>query len=209
MSEQLDNIFLNEDLSINYESIVDFIIHHFFKDLETYYHHYCVIPSKKNWLAKELIRSELVKVLKKHRRKRIMLISHSMGSIIAYDVLNQGASDVSIDTFVTIGSPLGLPIIKGRIFAERKRKAFPKGPLKTPNNIRSHWHNLADMRDKIAINYALQDDFTANAAYVRPVDKLVTNDFVFGDQKNPHKSFGYLRTLEMAEIIGKFLGDPG
>lgn len=209
VSAQLNNILLNEDLSINYESIVDFIIHHFFKDLEAYYHDFCVIPSKKNCLAKELIRLELVKVLQKHRRKKIMLIAHSMGSIIAYDVMTQKASNTIIDTFVTIGSPLGLPIIKSRIVAGHQGKHSPTGTLKTPENIRSHWYNLADTRDKIAINYTLRDDFCVNAANIGPIDKLVANDYVSGEQKNPHKSYGYLRTLEMAEIISNFLGDTG
>ena len=207
VSAQLDDIFLNEDLSINYESIVDFIIHHFFKDLERYYHDHCVISSEKNAAAKEKICSELVKTLKKHRRKKIMLISHSLGSIIAYDVLTHSAADLPVDTLVTIGSPLGLPIIKSRIFAERRQDSVATDTLKTPDNIRRHWYNLADLRDKIAINYKLQDDFAANAAGIRPLDKVVVNDYVYGDEKNPHKSFGYLRTPEIAAIIDSFLGD--
>lgn len=207
VSEQLDKIFLKEDLTINYESIVDFVIHHFFKDLELYYHNYCVIPSKTDSHAKALICSELANVLKKHRYKKIMLIAHSMGSIIAYDVLTQAASDVTIDTFVTIGTPLGLPIVKSRIAAERKQNSSLKVSLQTPENIRSHWYNLSDLRDKIAINYMLQDDYEENASRIGPVDKIVTNDFVFGEQKNPHKSFGYLRTVEMAEVIRDFLND--
>ena len=205
VSEHLDNIFLNDDLTINYESIVDFIIHHFFRDLEIYYNDYCVIRSKADCHARTMICSELTNVLKKHRNEKIMLIAHSMGSIIAYDVLTLDASDVPIDTFVTIGSPLGLPIIKSRIVAERKKYPSQKGILKTPENIRSHWYNLADLRDKIAINYTLQDDFKENAKHIGPVDKLVTNDYAFEDQKNPHKSYGYLRTPEMAEIISGFI----
>jgi hypothetical protein len=205
VSEQLDNIFLNEDLTINYESIVDFIIHHFFKDLEIYYNNYCVIPSKADCHAKTMICSELTSVLKKHRNKKIMLIAHSMGSIIAYDVLTLEASDVPIDTFVTIGSPLGLPIIKSRIVAERQQDPSQRGTLKTPENISSHWYNLADLRDKIAINYTLQDDFLENSQHIGPVDKLVTNDYEFEDERNPHKSYGYLRTPEMAEIISSFI----
>ena len=207
MSDQLNNIFLNEDLTINYESIVDFIIHHFFEDLEIYYHDYCVIPAKAECHAKTLICSELANVLEKHRNKKIMLIAHSMGSIIAYDVLTQAASDAAIDTFVTIGSPLGLPIIKSRIVAERKKDCPSRGALRTPENIGSHWYNLSDLRDKIAINYILGDDYQENAGHISPVDKIVTNDYVFGDQKNPHKSYGYLRTAEMAEIISEFLND--
>ena len=53
-----------------------------------------------------------------------------MGSIVAYDVMTQYAPDVSIDTFVTIGSPLGLPIIKSKIVAERKKSSPPKMTLK-------------------------------------------------------------------------------
>ena len=209
VSAQLDHIFLNEDLSINYESIVDFIIRHFFEDLERYYRDKCTISSQKSSSAKKMICSELIDTLKKHRRKKIMLISHSLGSIIAYDVLTTGAANLSVDTLVSIGSPLGLPIIKSRIFAERKQDSLPKGSLKTPDNIRLHWYNLADVRDKIAINYTLRDDFVENSAGIRPVDKLVVNDYVYGDQKNPHKSYGYLRTPEMAAIISSFLGDTG
>jgi alpha-beta hydrolase superfamily lysophospholipase len=152
-----------------------------------------------------MICSELTNVLKKHRNEKIMLVAHSMGSIIAYDVLTLDASDVPIDTFVTIGSPLGLPIIKSRIVAERRQDPSQKGILKTPENIGSHWYNLADLRDKIAINYTLQDDFKENTQQIGPVDKIVTNDYTFEDQKNPHKSYGYLRTPEMAEIISGFI----
>ena len=207
VSEQLQNIFLNEDFSINYESIADFIIHNFFRELDIYYQDYCLEQAQKDCRAKEVICADLANILKLHRGEKIMLIAHSMGSIIAYDVLTQDASDVPIDTFVTIGSPLGLPIIKSRIVADRKKDLSQKGILKTPENIRSHWYNLADLRDKIAINYTLRDDFKENARHIGPVDKIVTNDYEYEGQKNPHKSYGYLRTPEMAEIISGFLSD--
>lgn len=207
ISDQLDRIFLNDDLTINYESIVDFIVHHYFRDLEKYYSSYCVIPSKKNQTARAVICSELVNVLRKHREDKIMLIAHSMGSIIAYEALTRGAADVPIDTLVTIGSPLGLPIIKSRIAAERNKVPLPEAMLETPENIISGWYNLSDMRDKIALDYTLKDDFRKNTRYIGPVDKFVNNDYVAEDEKNPHKSFGYLRTAEMAAIIGDFLND--
>ena len=207
LSDQLDRIFLNDDLTINYESIVDFIVHHYFRDLEKYYSSYCVIPSQKNRPARELICSELVNVLHKHSGDKIMLIAHSMGSIIAYEALTQGAADVPVDTFVTIGSPLGLPIIKSRIAVDRDMDPLPAGMLQTPENILSHWYNLADMRDKIALDYTLKDDFQNNSRHIGPVDKFVYNDYAAEDEKNPHKSFGYLRTPEMAAIINNFLSD--
>ena len=46
--EQMEKIFLNEDLTINYAAITDFIIHHFFSDFETYYHDNCVRRNKQD-----------------------------------------------------------------------------------------------------------------------------------------------------------------
>ncbi len=70
LNQQLEKIFLNEDLTINYASITDFIIHHFFSDLETYYHNYCVRRSKQDCRANVVICSHLANALKKHRRKK-------------------------------------------------------------------------------------------------------------------------------------------
>ena len=205
LNEQLEKIFLNEDLTINYALISDFIIHHFFSDLETYYHNYCVRRSQQDCRAKVAICAQLANTLKKHRRKKILLIGHSMGSIIAYDVLTQYATKVPVDTFVTIGSPLGIPVIKSRLAADCKNGTSQPGGLQTPDSIQSNWYNLSDLKDKIAFDYTLNDDFEENAVHLRPVDRIVSNDYEFGGIKNPHKSYGYLRTLEMAEIIDDFL----
>ena len=40
---------------------------------------------------------------------------------------------------------------------------------------------------------------------VKPVMELVHNDYESNDIENPHKSYGYLRTPEMAYIIEEFL----
>ena len=147
----------------------------------------------------------MAEVLKKHRRKKILLIAHSMGSIVAYDVLTRYARDVNIDTLVTIGSPLGLPIIRSKIIAETVTNAASEKSLKTPENILRNWFNLSDLKDKISLDYRLGDDFEENSRQVQPVDKIVVNNYEFRDQKNPHKSYGYLRTPEMAEIVRQFL----
>jgi len=203
---KLDKLFLNDDLTINYTSITDFIIRHFFKDLEAYYGNDYVNKPGAQCRVKEVICSYLANVLKKHRQKKILLIAHSMGSIIAYDVLTQYARDVNIDTLVTIGSPLGLPIIQSKLMVDAGREHSQKGLLKTPENILNHWYNLSDLRDKIAIDYKLADDFEANSRQVRPEDKIVVNNYEFMGAKNPHKVFGYLRTAEMAWIIDAYLG---
>ena len=202
---KLDKLFLNDDATINFTSITDLVIHHFFSDLEAYYRNYCVNKPGTECRAKEVICSHLARVLKKHRKKKILLIAHSMGSIIAYDVLTEYATGVNIDTLVTIGSPLGLPVIQSKIIVESGGINSLESPLKTPENILSYWYNLSDLRDRIAIDYKLADDFEENSRLVRPVDKIVVNNYEFMGQKNPHKSYGYLRTAEMAKIIDTFI----
>jgi len=206
LEEQMERIFLNEDLSINYSAINDFIIGRFFRDLESYYSGGRVLRDDPDRTARDAICSQLAGVLTKHRRKKILLIAHSMGSIIAYDVLTQFVPSVPVHTFVTIGSPLGLPVIKSRIVAELRKKGFSGTVLKTPENVASHWYNLSDVKDKVCLDYDLSDDFEENSRHVRVIDRFVTNDYEYMGEKNPHKSYGYLRTPEMAQIIAGFLG---
>lgn len=207
LNRQAEKIILNKDFTLNYASVNDFVIRHFFNDLEIYYNDFCVIQDKKCPI-KTAICSELADLLKKHHRKKILLIAHSMGSIIAYEVLTRYASEVPIDTFVTIGSPLGLPVIKSRIMAEAGTDHAQEIGMKTPENVRSNWYNLSDLKDKIAFNYKLADDFAENTGHLQPLDRIVTNNYEFMGEKNPHQLYGYLRTPEMAEIICDFLGRP-
>lgn len=205
LEKQMDNLFLNSDLSFNFSKVTDLIIHHFFRDLEIYYSSDCIRTESSDSLARDVIREELVRILRKHRRKQILLIGHSMGSIIAYDVLTQLVPDIKIDTFITIGSPLGLPIIMSKIISEQNEEMMSKGKLCTPENVVRNWYNFSDLRDKVAINYNLRDDYEKNQRGIRPIDKIVFNDYEYNGEKNPHKSYGYLRTPEMAEVINEFL----
>ena len=202
---QMDRIILNEDLSINFTSISDFIIHRFFSELEVYY----ASDEGVHITVKEPIREQtclhLANILKRHRRKQILLIAHSMGSIIAYDVLTHYVPEVEIDTLVTIGSPLGLPIIRSKIGAEMAKTGLVVPVLTTPENVRNGWYNLADLRDKIAFFYELGDAYRANSKGVKVVDQTVMNNYVYKGEKNPHKTYGYLRSAEMANIINEFM----
>jgi len=205
LGDQLENIILKKDLTINFSSVNDFVINHFFKDLAIYYDTFHEEHATSDLEMKQLVREQLANVLLKNRKKKIFLIAHSMGSIIAYDVLTQLTDDVEIDTLVTLGSPLGVPIIRSKIAAEHAREDDQSVVLKTPENVTRRWYNLVDIRDKIAIYYQLSDGFEANSHNVRVMDLIVTNGYQFRGEKNPHKSYGYLRTPDMAEIFDNFL----
>jgi hypothetical protein len=130
--------------------------------------------------------------------RQIMLIAHSMGSIIAYDVLRAAGRSLPglrISHFVTLGSPLGLAEVREIVAA----------PLRVPECV-ARWSNFADPRDYAARwDTRLSNDYRANSAGVTISDHLVINGYVSPSGKpNPHKIYGYLRTPEVSELIAGF-----
>lgn len=195
LNEQLDRIFLEDDGRMNFSKISDYILKHFFKDLDFYY----------NGIRQNEDQPAPRDVIRKHRHKKILLIAHSMGSIIAMDVLNHYIPEIKIDTLVTIGSPLGMPVIRGHMLESSPGFGKDGLQMKTPENIRTAWYNLADFKDKVAFCYKLGKDFLPNSRGVAPQDYLVHNNFRFNGEPNAHKSYGYLRCREMGDIAEKFL----
>jgi len=145
------------------------------------------------------IRMRLASALRQHQGKRVCLIAHSMGSIIAYDVLRtQESQPPVIDHFVTLGSPLGLPIVTQHV-----RDEFSKTTV--PQQVR-RWTNLADPGDKVALDCSLTDDYPAAPGGLRVHDVLVRNEYVDRTGTNDrHSSYGYLRTPELSDVLRDFL----
>lgn len=202
---QLDKIFLNKDLSINYSEISDKIIKKYFRELEMYYLDDVVDKKERKRKAKDLFREPLTRTLKANRKNKLFLIGHSMGSIIAYDVMTINAPKVPIDTFVTIGSPLGVPVVMSKNAVERKLSGGTQSKLTTPESVNNNWFNLSDLEDTICTNYDLSDDYAPNSKGVTPIDFQINNDYEIDGEENPHKSYGYLRTPEFAEKLHEFL----
>lgn len=204
LEKQLDKILLNEDPSLSLDYVTDIIIHKYFRDLETYYN------SDKTSIeshARDQIRNRLYEVLKRNRKNDIMLIAHSMGSIVAYDVLTIFKPEFKIKTFVTMGSPLGLPIVMKKISLEQKIELNSGNKLQTPPGVQKAWYNFSDLEDKVALNYNLGDDYDPNRLGINAVDFIVNNNYTINEVNNPHKSYGYLRTPEFANKAYEFFTD--
>jgi len=203
IEDQMDKIFLNEDLSTNFSFVSDMIFRNYFKELEIYY------SDKKNdneeLSKKEQIRNRLAELLLKHKNDEIFLIGHSMGSIIAYDVLTFVLPEIKIDTFVTMGSPLGLPIIVSKVAKELEDTFNIKEKPKTPPGVTGNWFNFSDLEDSVAINNHLANDYDENQNGIKVKDIIVSNNYQMNEERNPHKSYGYLRTPEFSGILNKFL----
>ncbi|MFQ5574312.1 MAG: esterase/lipase family protein [Terriglobia bacterium] len=172
--------------------LADRVLHAKLNDLSNYY---------KNRKIREKLRSTLETKLKALKGKRVMLIAHSMGSIIAYDVLRIiGRKDPNyrLDHFVTIGSPLGLPHVKDRIYRENHL-------VRTPTVVRK-WTNFSERRDPVALDVHLANDYEPNDHGIQVKDDLIINGYVGkGGEPNYHKSYGYLRTPELSKAVRSFI----
>ena len=206
LEDGLDKIILQDGKIRGIEKIVDSTVRRMFTDLDVYYHGFCKVDEKQ--IAKQTFRDRLIEVLQKYRYDRILLIGHSMGSIISYDTLTQDVPELKVDTFITIGSPLGFPLIIKKILLEQNMEISSEAKPQTPDNITSSWFNFSDLDDKITMNYDLADDYSPNVYDIKPVDVIINNTYEYNGQKNPHKVYGYLQNEEVAKVIGGFLEKP-
>ncbi|MEW8036547.1 MAG: hypothetical protein AB2817_10785 [Candidatus Thiodiazotropha sp.] len=190
------------------DSFADFLIGRLLKDLDFYYANH-EIENREGSLqpTQTVLRQELLNCLLPLKGESIMLIAHSMGTIIAYDTLSDLAErepDYELSHFVTIGSPLGLPHVKAKIIHERGDEK-----VRTPKVVKRSWINFADKKDPVAADVYLKGDYASNDVGVEVKDDLVANDYMAPEKekRNHHKSYGYLRTPEMSAHIASFLGD--
>jgi hypothetical protein len=202
---QIDKIFLNDDLTINFKNVTDSFIRRYFQDLAAYYGDTHTSVLDPDISVKEEIQKRLIKILNRYKKYDILLVAHSMGSIVAFDVLWKYSKKYNIDTFITIGSPLGLPVIVAKVFEEQKMvKTRIKKPH-APDSVFGNWFNFSDLADKVALDHTLAKDYGANSLGVKPEDFSVVNNYQVNEIRNPHKSYGYLRTPQFAMVVDDFL----
>jgi hypothetical protein len=194
---------VNGVLSLKIPSLTALFIHRHLRDLEEYYSEAYTLINNKKRLIREAIINRLVEVLKKHNRKNIFLVAHSMGSIIAYHSLKYYAPEIKIEALATIGSPLGQEYVVTKIQSETNSGDIDKFIL--PDNIRLGWYNFADVEDQVAVNHDLNKIYTENSRGISIKDVLVHNYYKNSETRNPHKSYGYLRTPEFSEVLNSFL----
>lgn len=135
-------------------------------------------------------------------QRPILLIAHSMGSVIAYDSLWQMSQiqrdHVLIDRLLTMGSPLGQRYIQQRIKGHTE-----EGARRYPRNIR-RWTNIAAVGDLTAADPELANDFAEMVASgcVEEIRDLATfNYFRLDGELNPHGEYGYMVNATTAQVV--------
>jgi hypothetical protein len=142
--------------------------------------------------TRHAIRDRLVSQLEVNRPEGpLCVVSTSMGTVVALDALIAWGGPV--DTFVTLGSPLGWEYLKEML----GRPVFP-------TNVRN-WFNLYDRMDNCAWpDRALADDYPTRSGARAIVDVCVRDNYGPDGDRDPHHWYGYLSAPETGDIVSKF-----
>ncbi|WP_176062791.1 hypothetical protein [Serratia marcescens] len=110
------------------------------------------------------------------QRSPQVLITHSLGTVIAFKLLREMAAkgiDVQIPLLITMGSPLGLDAFKAKLGAPRRKPAFVE-----------RWMNFYDPSDFVALGKPLSEENFASD---------IDNDGAVDNKTfNAHGIVGYL-----------------
>jgi len=113
----------------------------------------------------------------------LVVISHSLGTIIAYDVLREPEQEArEVPLLVTAGSPLGVTEVQDLVVRA----------LRVPGGV-SAWRNVADGRDLVALDRTIRPEY---APQERCADFLVVND-----SPNHHGIRQYLSQPPVREAV--------
>lgn len=117
-----------------------------------------------------------------------VIVAHSLGTIITYDVLSEPEfRNRALPMLVTVGSPLGI----GNVRAWLRDGAGEPNPV--PKGVKS-WLNFADRFDPVALDATLADAFEPPVNF--PVDEAVNNRAF-----NNHDLTGYLAIGVVGTVI--------
>jgi hypothetical protein len=117
-----------------------------------------------------------------------IIIGHSLGSVVAYNVLRTDTRKLQVPLFVTVGCPLAIRAIRSQLVPI----SFPKPPVEA-------WNNAFDTRDIVAL-------YPLDAANF-PVSPPVTNyNQVKNHTNNRHGIIGYLDDPTVTNWILDALG---
>lgn len=124
-----------------------------------------------------------------------IVVSHSMGTVIAYDCLKRVSACAGVDGLITIGSPLGLDEVQDKLHPEWTRpNGFPR------ERVSGGWINIFDRLDPVCgFDPVLANDFREQDLG-KVEDIAVQNDGAWR-----HSATKYLRQRVFGESLRRML----
>lgn len=138
----------------------------------------------------------------------VLLIGHSMGSVIAYDTLWEMSHELGetrkLSLLLTLGSPLGLHFVQRRILGAERI-----GAEKYPTLI-DRWVNISAMGELTALDREFAGDFHEMIELgliesIQDHHKGIYNYYRDDLGLNVHRSYGYLVNPVTGGVVGDWL----
>lgn len=166
--------------------------------------------SATEWITKQFVEDVAAYFYNQEQRKAIQerfrsllnpeggpyfVISHSLGTVISYDIMREltAGSGAQTPYYITLGSPLGIDEVQDNL---------PK-PLRIPAPVKS-WDNFADLLDPVAFDKSLSDEFSPTGKIKD--DIVINRDSLRLSGFNPHSATGYLATKNVQTRVRQILG---
>ncbi|MEP6491897.1 MAG: hypothetical protein ABJF01_04425 [bacterium] len=121
--------------------------------------------ASENRLAAELDRA-------RQEGRPVILVAHSLGSLVAYDYLSSRSDSGVVRRFITVGSPIGSPDIRRLLIGGDSTDVLTR-----PSSV-GDWVNIRNENDPFAVPLPIGRDL------------IVTPP---ADETDPHELVGYLR----------------
>lgn len=136
------------------------------------------------YITRSNVRNAIDGIVKaKLTKEPTIVIAHSLGSVVAYNILKSDSS-LNVPLLVTLGSPLGIRTIRNKF-----------RPIKHPSSVTA-WYNGYDERDVVALIPLDKSNFD--------VEPSIINDGDLKNQtKNRHGIVGYLDKPSVAKRISQ------
>jgi hypothetical protein len=164
-------------------------VHHYLFDVEF------APPGRAPVFVQRTIRQRFVEaVCASAATKPHIVVSHSMGTVIAYDCLKRVGGCAAVDGLITLGSPLGLDEIQDKLQPEWSRAdGFPQ-------KVSGDWVNVFDRLDPVCgFDPVLANDYRRGGLPVVE-DVVVQNDGAWR-----HSATKYLRQPSFCAALRRML----
>ena len=164
-------------------------VHHYLFNVE------CIPRPGDTYRAQDEIRRRTVDLLKQADSRPHIVVSHSMGTVIAYDCLKRVADCPEVDGLITLGSPLGLDEVQDKLRPGWSRdQGFPS------EKVKGDWVNVFDRLDVVCgLDPNLRNDF------MRDVVECVKDVPVENTGAWRHSATKYYRQAKLRQELRRML----
>ena len=154
-------------------------------------------PDGKQFKVRAELRRRLIEAVGKANEKaeKTVLVTHSMGTMVAYDVLRNCDDCPPVDTLFTLGSPLGVREVQDELIATGHKKVdFPSARVR-------RWVNVYDPLDIVCgADPVLANDFASVDG--RRVEDVKESNWGSWRHSITHYFAGKLFRSRLAEALG-------